>query len=97
MTDTKIKPYSRREFLQLSWTLGAGLAVPPVLYGCGGGGDGSSLAPLPEETFVQPEALASLNGRLDVTYTGAVVSGPRAFEEALIAGTPQVHAGDAFG
>ena len=69
MTDTKRNQYSRRDFLQFSWTLGAGLALPPVLYGCGSGGGGSSLAPLPEETFVQPQVLASVNGRLDVTLT----------------------------
>lgn len=67
MNDTKNNQYSRRDFLQLSWTLGAGLAVPPVLYGCGSGGGGSSPAPVPAETFVQPQVLASANGRLDVT------------------------------
>ena len=55
---------SRRDFLQLSWKLTAGLAVPATLVGCGGGDDGTGG---PTETFVEPPTLASVNGRLDVT------------------------------
>ena len=67
MTHTKRSQYSRREFLQLSWTIGAGLTLPAVLYGCGSSSNNS--APLPVETFVEPPTLASINGKLDVTLT----------------------------
>ena len=59
--------WSRREFLRVGWSLGAGLVVPASFWGCGGG-DGST-AQLPAETFVEPAALASVNGELDVTLT----------------------------
>jgi len=65
MTNSKKDGYTRREFLQLSWTLGAGLAVPAAFSGCGVGG--SSAVPLPQETFVEPQAFTSLNGKLDLT------------------------------
>lgn len=65
MTHTTRNQYSRREFLRLSWSVGAGLALPPLLYGCGGGG--GTFVPPPEETFIEPPALAAVNGRLDIT------------------------------
>jgi FtsP/CotA-like multicopper oxidase with cupredoxin domain len=58
--------FSRREFLRWSWSLGAGLALPPGLFGCGGGQSASST---PVETFVEPAALQSVDGELDVTLT----------------------------
>jgi hypothetical protein len=57
--------YSRREFLRLSCTLAAGIALPPVLYGCMGNEDDAP--PIPAETFVEPQILSSVGGRLDVT------------------------------
>ncbi len=69
MTKAKAEDISRRDFLRLGWTLAAGVAVPPVLYGCNGSDDSST--PLPPETFVQPQLLASQNGVLDVTMTVA--------------------------
>ena len=53
MTDTKRNQYSRREFLQLSWTIGAGLTLPAVLYGCSLRRV-TVLVRFPEETFVEP-------------------------------------------
>jgi FtsP/CotA-like multicopper oxidase with cupredoxin domain len=67
MIQSRKKSYSRREFLQLSWTVSAGLALPAVMYGCNSGGD--SGLPLPDETFVEPMALTSVGGELDVTLT----------------------------
>src|SRR5690242_11128180 len=55
---------TRRDFLKLGVTVGAGAIVPPMLAACGGGGD--SYVP-PSETFVEPLNIQSLNGVLDVT------------------------------
>ncbi len=65
MSDSPMNEVSRREFLQLGWTVAAGAVLPPVLAGCGGGG-GSSAPPV-TETFVDPQVLASAGGRLDLT------------------------------
>jgi FtsP/CotA-like multicopper oxidase with cupredoxin domain len=65
MPQEKGSKYSRREFLRLSWTVGAGLALPAGLYGCDIGGDSGQ--PQPVETFVEPPTLASVAGELDVT------------------------------
>lgn len=65
MTDLGSGNYSRREFLRLTWTVGAGLALPASLHGCNSGGD--SAQPLPDETFVEPPTLVSVGGALDVT------------------------------
>lgn len=55
---------SRRDFLRLGWTLAAGVAVPPaLLQACGGSGGNAALM----ETFVEPQVLASSQGRLEVT------------------------------
>ena len=59
--------YSRRQFLRLGWTVGAGLVMPAALSSCDRGGD--SEQPLPVETFVEPTTLALLNRELDVTLT----------------------------
>ena len=65
--------YSRRDFLRLGWTLVAGVAVPPALYGCDGDDDGAPAAG-PTETFVEPRTLASVDGLLDVTLTFAYLT-----------------------
>ena len=49
MSQEEQSKYSRREFLRLGWTVGAGLVLPAALHGCGSGGD--SAQPLPVETF----------------------------------------------
>jgi hypothetical protein len=61
--------YSRRDFLRIGWALASGVALPPALYGCLGGDDSNT--PVPTETFVEPQVLASSNGRLDVTMSVA--------------------------
>ena len=61
--------YSRRDFLRLSWVVASGVVLPPALSGCFGGGDSGT--PLPTETFVEPQVLASIKGRLDVTMNVA--------------------------
>jgi FtsP/CotA-like multicopper oxidase with cupredoxin domain len=73
MRSTKSKNYRRRDFLRLGWALGAGLVVPAGMYGCDDG-SGVSYPPLPDETFVEPAALASAGGELDVTLTLDYVS-----------------------
>ena len=69
MSTTDKNDYSRRDFLRLSWTVATGVALPPALYGCFGGNDSGT--PVPTETFVEPQVLSSLNGRLDVTMAVA--------------------------
>jgi FtsP/CotA-like multicopper oxidase with cupredoxin domain len=71
MSDHDSLTHSRRDFLQLSWKMTAGLAVPATLVGCGGGDGGASG---PQETFVEPPTLASVNGRLDVTLNLAYLT-----------------------
>src|SRR5439155_26696268 len=67
MSQNDHSKYCRREFLRLSWTLGAGLVLPASLHGCGSGRD--SAQPLPVETFVEPITLASASGELNVALT----------------------------
>src|SRR5439155_24164040 len=64
---------SRRDFLRLSWGLGAGFAFPSALSSCGGG-ESESSAPVPGETFVQPATVQSFDGSLDVTILLAYFS-----------------------
>jgi FtsP/CotA-like multicopper oxidase with cupredoxin domain len=59
---------SRRGFLSLGWKLAVGAAIPPALAGCGGG-DGAASPAVPDETFLEPQILASVGGRLDVTLS----------------------------
>lgn len=68
MKPANYKPVTRRDFLQLGISLSAGLALPPLLSSCGGGSsnDGTTA---PIQTFVQPQALQSVNGRLDVSLS----------------------------
>src|SRR5437899_3227490 len=92
---------SRRDFLRIGWVLGAGLALPSGLYGCGGG-DSSSSVMLPGETFVGPTRLESVDGRLDVTlrlaYFPAILNGKavmlRAMNDSIPAPTLRVNVGD---
>lgn len=68
MSSTVKPEFSRRNFLELGWKLAVGAAMPPVLYGCGGGSS-ETFDPVADETFVEPRILASVDGRLDVTMT----------------------------
>lgn len=63
------KPITRRDFLQLGFTVSAGLAVPQLLSSCGGGNDGGTGTSGPTQTFVQPQVLQSVNGLLDVSLS----------------------------
>lgn len=72
MADAHGNDCSRRDFLRLGWTLAAGVALPPVLTSClGGGGDGT---PLPPETFVDPQVLSSVDGKLELTLNLAYLT-----------------------
>jgi FtsP/CotA-like multicopper oxidase with cupredoxin domain len=99
----KASQYSRRAFLRLGWTLGAGLALPAGLPGCGGGSDGGdSSASLPGETFVEPPTLASVDGELDVklqfAYFPTMLNGKavalRSMSSSIPAPTLRVKVGD---
>jgi len=99
MTPTGNGKFARRDFLRLGWTLGAGLVLPPGLHGCG---DDASYRPLPEETFVEPATLTSVNGELDVTlalaYLETTLNGKavrlRSMYNSIPAPTLRVNAGD---
>ena len=90
---------ARRDFLRLGWTLGAGLVLPAGLSACG---NGTSYPPLPDETFVEPAALASVHGELDVTlalaYVQTTLDGKavklRSMFNSIPAPTLRVNAGD---
>jgi len=69
MKPKNCKPVSRRDFLQLGFTVSAGLALPQLLSSCGGGGDSISGTGGPVQTFVQPQVLQSVNGMLDVSLS----------------------------
>ena len=92
---------SRRDFLRLSWGLGAGFAFPSALSSCGGG-ESESSAPVPGETFVQPATVQSIDGRLDVTlrlaYFSTTLNGKavmlRAMNDSIPAPTLRVNVGD---
>lgn len=96
---TDNKDVSRRDFLQLSWALGAGTLLPGVLAGCAG-----STGPLarPGETFIEPKTLTSANGLLDVTltlgYLNTTLDGKsvslRSFNQSLPAPTLRLNPGD---
>src|SRR5258706_1064389 len=93
-------PCSRRDFLRLSWTLAAGAALPPALQGCLGSDDNTT--PIPTETFVEPQILSSVNGKLDVTlklaYLKTTLNGKsvtlRNMYGTIPAPTLRVNAGD---
>lgn len=90
---------SRREFLQMGWTLVAGVAVPGTgLVGCGNGDTGIPGTP----DFEEPQVLASTNGLLDVVltlkYTVKTLNGKRirvrSFDGMIPAPTLRVNVGD---
>jgi FtsP/CotA-like multicopper oxidase with cupredoxin domain len=61
MSHNDTNDWSRRDFLRLGWAVASGVALPPALYGCFG-----ATPDIPStETFVEPQVLASRNGRLD--------------------------------
>lgn len=68
MKSANQKLVTRRDFLQLGVSLSAGIALPSLLTACGGGGEAST-SPGPAQTFVQPQALQSVNGLLDVSLS----------------------------
>jgi FtsP/CotA-like multicopper oxidase with cupredoxin domain len=65
MTHRRDDGFTRRDFLRLGWFVGAGVALPAGLAGCGPAGD--TWPPPPPETFVEPLVLSSVGGILDVT------------------------------
>ena len=69
MDDTTRKDVSRRDFIRLGVTITTGLAVPPLLSACL-----SDTYDPPEETFVEPMTLQSVNGVLDITLTLAYLT-----------------------
>jgi len=90
---------TRRDFLRIGWTLGAGLVLPAGLHGCQ---QGTSYSSLPDETFVEPATLESVNGELDVTLALAYAQLPlngkmirvRSMNNSIPAPTLRVNAGD---
>lgn len=57
---------SRRQFLRVSYTLAAGVAMPVSLVACGGSDSDPGPDPDPiTETFVEPDRLGAQNGLLD--------------------------------
>ena len=66
MDDNDNDLLARRNFLKLGVTITAGVVVPAAVSSCGGGGGDSPFVP-PQETFVEPLTIKSVNGVLDVT------------------------------
>ena len=64
---------ARRNFLKLGVTITAGVVVPAVVTSCGGGGGDNPYVP-PQETFVEPLTIKSVNGVLDVTLVLSYVT-----------------------
>lgn len=99
MTRSGPGKFARRDFLRLGWTLGAGLVLPAGPSGCG---EGASWPPVPEETFVEPAALTSVGGELDVTlalaYVETMLDGKRvklrSMHNSIPAPTLRVNVGD---
>ena len=90
---------SRREFMQMSWTLAAGVAIPGAgLMGCSSGDTGIPGTP----EFEEPQVLASTNGLLDVVltlkYTVKTLNGKRirvrSYDGSIPAPTLRVNVGD---
>ncbi len=90
---------SRRQFLRVSYTVGAGLAIPGWLAACNSDG---SVEPPVEETFVEPDRLMSDGGLLDTQMRFAYADNMlgdkpvylRAVEGRLTGPTLDVNAGD---
>ncbi len=76
MKPENLKPVSRRDFLQLGFTVSAGVVLPQLLSSCGGGGDSSPGSSGPVQTFVQPQVLQSANGVLDVSLSVSYLDTP---------------------
>ena len=99
MNPTRNGRWERRDFLRIGWRLGAGLVLPAGMHGCGQEASPSSL---PDETFVEPATLASVNGELDVTlalaYVQTTLNGKmiklRSMNNSIPAPTLRVNAGD---
>lgn len=93
------REFPRRDFLRLGWAVGAGLVLPPGLTGCG---SGVSYPPYPDETFVEPATLMSVDGELDITlvvaYLETTLNGKavrlRSMYKSIPAPTLRVNAGD---
>lgn len=90
----------RRDFLNVSWKMGVGAMVPPILLACGGGaGDG---LPATSETFVEPPRLRARGGVLDYTlrmaYADLKINGKnahlRSYNGMVPAPTLQLRAGE---
>ncbi|MET1114200.1 MAG: multicopper oxidase domain-containing protein [Comamonas sp.] len=89
----------RRDFLNVSWKLGAGIMVPPILLACAGGEDGMAATP---ETFVEPLRLQARDGILDYTlrmaYADLQINGKQAhvrtYNGMIPAPTLQLRAGE---
>ena len=93
----KLKPVTRRDFLQLGFTVSAGLVLPQLLTSCGGGssGDSGSLGPI--QTFVQPQVLQSIDGVLDVSlsvsYLDTTIGTSNPSTETVIGFLPNLSSG----
>ncbi|MGE4335705.1 MAG: multicopper oxidase family protein [Pigmentiphaga sp.] len=92
----------RRQFLRLSYTVGAGLALPGWLAACGGNDNGDEPSPPVAETFVEPDRLLSQHGLLDMqmrfAYAHNTLDGQpvhlRSIEGGLTGPTLEIHTGD---
>lgn len=90
---------TRRDFLRLGVSITAGVVVPAAVVGCNGG-DGAYTPP--QETFVEPLTIQSVNGVLDVTlvlsYLTTTLNGQtvtlRNMFGTIPAPTLRVHVGD---
>jgi FtsP/CotA-like multicopper oxidase with cupredoxin domain len=90
----------RRDFLNVSWKLGVGAMVPPILLACGGG-DADGVAAT-SETFVEPPRLRARAGVLDYTlrmaYADLKINGKsahlRSYNGMVPAPTLQLRAGE---
>lgn len=97
---------SRRQFLRLSYTVGAGVALPGWLVACGGDsgtdpGPGPGPTPI-TETFVEPDRLKPANGLLDIEMRFAFANNTldgqpvhlRSINGGLTGPTLDLHVGD---
>ncbi|WP_027995804.1 multicopper oxidase family protein [Simplicispira psychrophila] len=92
--------YTRRDFLNVSWKLGAGAVLPAALVACGG--SNTSGEPGTPETFVEPLRLVARDGVLDYTlrmvYADLHLNGKpvhlRTYNAMVPAPTLQVRAGE---
>lgn len=93
--------YTRRDFLNVSWKLSAGVVLPAALASCGGGNNAPDAAAT-SETFVEPLRLVAQDGLLDYTlrmvYADLNLRGQpvrlRTYNAMVPAPTLQVRAGE---